>query len=196
MTSSPVLARYDSSRPTFLKTDYSALGMAYIVMQPEDSEASCKATETLIKTGECVFYLSMEGPRLRPITFGSRKYSKTERNYHSYVGEIVTGRRAMAENKDYLWGAKFTWICGMKSINKILEYDGHIHMLCRYSQEMMAYNFDYVHRPNSMMKDVDALSRIFDPLVGLRIVDRRNRPDAYCEKHFKDLLAKGVYSLR
>ena len=71
----------------------------------------------------------------------------------------------------------------MKSISKILEYDGHMHMLCRYCQEMMAYNFDCVHRLNSMMKDVDALSRMFDPLVAeyiqltniLRIADRKMR---------------------
>ena len=108
MTLSPVLARYDSSRPTFLKTDYSALGMVYIVMQPEDSEAAREATKKLIETVECVFDLTMEGPRLRPIAFGSRKCSKTESNYHGYVGEIAAGRWAMAENKVYLWGAKFT----------------------------------------------------------------------------------------
>ena len=34
ITSSPVLTRYDSSLPTFLKTDWSAVGMGFIIMQP------------------------------------------------------------------------------------------------------------------------------------------------------------------
>ena len=204
LTKSPVLARYDSGRPTFLKTDYSALGMAYIIMQPEDSDKARMATQKLEETGECTFDLSIGGPRLKPVAFGSRKCSVTESNYHSYVGEIATGRWAMSENKTYLWGAKFTWLCDMKSISKILEYDGHIHMLCRYSQEMMAYNFDCVHRSNTMMRDVDALSRMYDPLIAehielsycLRERDKRNRPEAYSSDHFDELISKGVYSLR
>ena len=73
MTSSPVLARYDSGKPTFLKTDYSALGMAYIIMQPEDSAAAREATKKLEDEGECSFNISMNGPRLKPVAFGSRK---------------------------------------------------------------------------------------------------------------------------
>lgn len=34
-TSSPVLARYDSTLPTFLKTDWSNFDMGFIIMQPD-----------------------------------------------------------------------------------------------------------------------------------------------------------------
>jgi hypothetical protein len=37
ITSSPCLARFDSSKPCFLKTDWSARGMGWIFMQPDDS---------------------------------------------------------------------------------------------------------------------------------------------------------------
>ena len=40
LTSEPVLARYNSSKPVFFKTDWSALGMSFILMQPDDDKNS------------------------------------------------------------------------------------------------------------------------------------------------------------
>ena len=40
ITSSPVLAQYDTTRPTFIKTDWSNEGMGWILMQPADDEES------------------------------------------------------------------------------------------------------------------------------------------------------------
>jgi hypothetical protein len=54
VTSSPCLARFDASKPCFLKTDWSALGMGWILMQPDDSPASVAATATLLATGKCL----------------------------------------------------------------------------------------------------------------------------------------------
>jgi hypothetical protein len=38
ITSSPVLARFSTKKPTFLKTDWSASGMGFILMQPDGSK--------------------------------------------------------------------------------------------------------------------------------------------------------------
>lgn len=204
MISPLVLARYDSAKPTFLKTDCSALGMTYVIMQPEDSEVARLSSKTLEESGVCDFDSTLDGPRLKPTTFGSRKCTTSESNYRSIVGEIATGRWAMAENKVYIWGAKFHSLCDMKSIHKILEYDGHTHMLCRYSQEMLVYNFTCIHRPSTMMRDVDVLSRMHDPLVAAHLLlasqlkgkDAKLRPEAYSANYFDRLLAKCVYSVR
>ena len=72
ITSSPVLARFNPGKPTFLKTDWSAEGIGWILMQPADDAESTKATKTLLKTGECLFDLCKDGARLRPIKFVSR----------------------------------------------------------------------------------------------------------------------------
>ena len=40
---SPFLFRYNSSKPTFLKTDWSAGGMRYILIQPDNSPESLVA---------------------------------------------------------------------------------------------------------------------------------------------------------
>jgi len=49
-------------------------------------------------------------------------------------------------------------MCDMKSIGIILEYLWPIQALPRGSQELMAYNFLPVHRPDFMIRDVDALN--------------------------------------
>ena len=71
IVSSPLLLRYDSSKPVFLKTDWSANGMGYILMQPNNCSESIRALAILEKSGDCTFKLSLEGPRLHPVLFGS-----------------------------------------------------------------------------------------------------------------------------
>ena len=47
ITSSPIMARYDSSKPCFLKTDWSSRAMSFILMQPDNCEQSTLALSEL-----------------------------------------------------------------------------------------------------------------------------------------------------
>ena len=47
ITSSPVLARFDPLTPIFLKTDWIAEGMRWILMQPANDIESTKDTKTV-----------------------------------------------------------------------------------------------------------------------------------------------------
>ena len=187
ITSSPVLRRYDPTEPVFLKTDWSAEGMGWILTQPASDEISQKAVHTLLQTGECLFDKTKSGARLQPIAFGSRACTDRERHFHSFVGEAAAGRWAISQNRHFLWGAHFYWVCDCKSIKEILEYSGSIPMVMRWAQELLGYHFSIIHRPASMMEDVDSLTRRFGKEIGryesiaqiLRTVDRINRPDAY-----------------
>ena len=89
ITSSPLLVRFDSTTPLFLKTDWSSTGMGYILMQPDDSADAQVATTKLSDKNECDFDLSLVGSHLRPILFNSRSCTATESHYHGFVGEIV-----------------------------------------------------------------------------------------------------------
>ena len=111
LTTSPRLLRFDSSKPVFLKTDWSATGMGFIVMQPGNSPESLLELHHLAKTGECRFDLTMAGARLCHVAFGSRSNKTFEEYYHSFVGEIASGRWSITQNKRYLWGKHFYWIC-------------------------------------------------------------------------------------
>ena len=72
ITSSPLLARYDPVKPKFIKTDWSAEGIGYILMQLADNEISAAASKSLQAGGPCLFDVSKSGARLLPICFGSR----------------------------------------------------------------------------------------------------------------------------
>jgi hypothetical protein len=192
VTSSPCLARYDSAKPLFLKTDWSAGGFGSILMQPGDSAADIAATAKLLETGICDFDLTMGGARLRPIRFDSRACTEQERHFHSFVGEAACGRWAISKNKRWLWGALFYWICDCSAVKEVLDYDGPIHVVRRWAQELLGYHFAVIHRPARMMQDVNALSRPSAPLVNqystyaslLVATDCSRRPAAYAPSSF------------
>ena len=192
ITSSPILARYDPSKPTFIKTDWCALGMAFIIMQPDSSKESKAATTILLNQGICQFDMSSDGARLQPITYGSRACTETESHFHSFVGEVSAGRWGFAKNRRYLWGNKFWWMCDCKAVREVLDYQGTIHMVSRWAQELLGYNFEVIHRKDTMMKDVDAITRRYGPqyathlmiAAGLRGLDCNSRPSAYSQLQF------------
>ena len=72
-------------------------------MQPNNDAQSLDHLKLLYSTGENLFDKTINGPRLQPILFGSRKCTETESHYHSFVGEIATGRWAISESRAYFW---------------------------------------------------------------------------------------------
>ena len=75
ITSLPILARQDPIKLTLLKTDRSAEGMGFILMQPTNDEVSTKATVHLLKSGECLFDVTKSGLRLQDVLFWSRSFT-------------------------------------------------------------------------------------------------------------------------
>ena len=65
------------------------------LIQPDDSSTSLAAIKSIALTGECLFDLSLDGPRLRLVLFGSRSNMTYERKYHFFVGEVACGRWAI-----------------------------------------------------------------------------------------------------
>ena len=161
--------------------------MGYILIQHDNCSESLRALKLVEDSGDFTFELSLEGPRLHPVLFGSRSDLPYEMNYHSFVGEIACGRWSITHNRRYLWGKKFYWIYDCNSVKEILEYTSSIYQLRRWSQELFAYDFNIIHRPSPMMKDVDTLLRHPNLPIGqylatacvMRSRDIRSRPFAY-----------------
>ena len=99
ITSSPLLVRFNPAKPVFLKTDWSASGMAWILMQPDDSPASVAATHLLKEKGTNLFDATMDGPRLLPVRFGSRACLDKEKWLHSFIGEGACRCCGIAQNR-------------------------------------------------------------------------------------------------
>ena len=146
ITSSPVLARYDTTLPTFLKTDWIREDMGWIIMQPVDDEDSMRVSKVLTTTGKCLFDLSKHGARLKSIAFGSRSCTLAEKNLHSFTGKAASGRWSISQNRRYLWGCRFWWICDCSVIKEVLDYSGTIPMVYRWAQKIIGYQFTVVHR--------------------------------------------------
>ena len=53
ITLSPVIARFDPAKPTFLRTDWSSESMGWILIQPADDKESKIAMVHLRSTGTC-----------------------------------------------------------------------------------------------------------------------------------------------
>ena len=87
-----LLLCFDSSRQKFLKTDWSTGGAGYILVQSDDSSDSIVTMKHLADTGECLYDLSLDGSRLRPVLFGSRSNLSYESDYHSFVDEVACER--------------------------------------------------------------------------------------------------------
>lgn len=199
------MARYDSTKPYFLKIDWSSRAMSFILMQPDDSVASTTALQLLRSTGENKFDSTLDGPRLQPIDAGCRLCTEAESHHHNCIEEIGAGRWGSSKNKVYLFGELFYWMCDMKSIGIILEYLGPIHALRRWSQELMAYDFLPVYRPDFTMRDVDALNRgPYHKVVNsynamtytLHEQDTKECPSAYSASVLKTLMESGKYMLK
>ena len=65
ITSAPVLAQFDTTRPIFLKTDWSSEGMGWILVQPANDDESQAASKKVLASGKCLFDLSKHGARLK-----------------------------------------------------------------------------------------------------------------------------------
>ena len=139
--------------------------MGWILMQPADDADSVAAARCLKETGNCLFDISLGGARLKPVAFGSRGCNDNEQNFHSFTGESACGRWAITQNKKYLWGCHFYWLCDCCTIKEILEYSGSIPMICRWAQELLGYQFSVIHRNKRVMIDVDALTRRFGSII-------------------------------
>ena len=61
-------------------------------MQPDNSPKSIAAIEKLQSTCEYLFDQTLSGPRRIPVLFNSRSNLVHEKDYHSFVGEIICGR--------------------------------------------------------------------------------------------------------
>jgi hypothetical protein len=109
------------------------------------------------------------------------------------VGEAACGRWGISQNRKFLWGNAFYWLCDCSAMCEILEYDGPIHQIRRWAQELLGYYFHIFHRAARMMKDVDGLNRRFDHTLiqsyehiaqTLAAKDRAARPIAYSAAAF------------
>ena len=73
--------------------------MAFILMQPDNSDESVKVMKTLVPYIDNVFDTNTNETRLQPIESGCRLCTNSESHHHIFIGEIGAGRWGIAQNK-------------------------------------------------------------------------------------------------
>ena len=92
--------------------------MGYILMHLDDSLDSLAAIKHLVATCEFLFEVSLDGPKLRPVLFGSSASMSYERDYHSFVGEVACARWSIATCRRYISSVPFIGYVTLMSLRK------------------------------------------------------------------------------
>ena len=136
LTSAPILALPDWSRPFIVDTDASDQAIGAVLSQVNENGDE------------------------QVIAYASRCLSKTERNYCVTRRELLAVVTFLQQFKQYLLGHTFmirtdhgalTWIQNFK------EPDGQ---LARWLEKLQEFQFTIIHRPGKSHNNADALSRI------------------------------------
>lgn len=143
LTSTPVLAYADFTKPFILEIDASHAGLGAVLAQEQDGQR-------------------------KPIAFASRGLRPTERNMSNYSSrklELLALKWAVTNKfREYLLGAKFVVFTDNNPLSYLqtakLGATEH-----RWASELAMFDFDIKYRPGTANKNVDALSRLPDPVT-------------------------------
>ena len=95
----PILKRMNAAKRIYLKTDFSKLGMGYVIYQTGDDKESIEAMKPENAGGKGDLDLTVKGLQLFPCGFGSRCNSGHESWIHFYIDEAKGFRWAVLKNQ-------------------------------------------------------------------------------------------------
>lgn len=142
LTTAPVLACPDFSRPFTLQTDASTHGLGAVLTQHLNEKERAHST-----------------PQRRVIAYASRTLNSAERNYIATELEclvVVWGFRRM---RDYLEGYHFTVLTDHQTLRWLQRIEEPTGRLGRWVFELQQYDFDIQYRRGALNRVADARSR-------------------------------------
>ena len=136
LTSAPILALPDWSRPFVLDTDASDTGIGAVLSQ-----------------------FHQDGSE-HVIAYASRTLNKAERNYCVTRKELLAVVTFMKHFRQYLVGHKFTVRTDHGALTWLQNFKSPEGQLARWLETLQDYQFDIIHRPGRRHSNADAMSRL------------------------------------
>ena len=131
----PVLALFNPAAPIELHTDASAVGIAGLMLQPDNDR------------------------RLRLVRCVSRKCGETESSYHSSRLELLATAYSLEKLRPFLIGRRFKLVTDCQALLSINTQTTRNPQMARWLALIQDFQFTFEHRPGTKMSHVDALSR-------------------------------------
>ena len=91
IVSDPCLQQFDHKKLVIIRTDYSALGIGYVAVQPGEDKDSQNIMHRAMRSESFDFMEKNSKLSLHPIAFGSQRCCGNECRLHSHLGEGFAG---------------------------------------------------------------------------------------------------------
>ena len=138
LLTAPLLAYPDFSKPFFIATDASNVGIGAVIYQYDNEHNSKKY-----------------------ISFQARALTKSERNYSATKRELLGIVFALKKFHKYVWGTHFTLYTDHKALTYLHTQPNLSPMLINWYELIFDYNFAVFYKPGIRNVLPDALSRFF-----------------------------------
>lgn len=136
LINSPILRLYNPSVDTELHTDASAIAIAAILLQRQDTS------------------------QWAPVAYFSQSTNAAESKYHSFELEMLAVVKSVERFHIYLYGLDFTIVTDCHALVYAVN-KAHLNpRIARWTLRLQNYRFKVTHRAGTKMAHVDALSRI------------------------------------
>ena len=120
----PCIQRFDHHKLIVLRTDFSAKGFRYVLLQPGNDEASTKAAQDYLDGKGFTFMTKDSKAILHPVCFGARRTRGNEIRLHSHLGKWFSEDYAINKCRSYVFGQRFVGVTDCYAIKFILSYEG------------------------------------------------------------------------
>ena len=154
LTSAPILAFPDMSKPFELITDASGHSLGYLLCQKDSQNR------------ECV------------ISYGERALKREEKRWTVSEKECLAVLEGIKNNKVYLSHSKFTVVTDHKALVWLHKIKDTNAKLGRWALQLQNYTFDVIYREGKNNQNADALSRIPYPPTPDNPVEEEDFPSA------------------